>query len=67
MTVAVISHLSSTTQRAGTSAVSQWHALSGFRSVGLLDIATTMLARPSVPKTTHHAPLNHLATNGGEK
>jgi len=60
MTVAVFSHLSST-------ALAQWHALSSFYSVGLLDIEVTMPARPSVIKAAFHAPLSHLATNGGEK
>lgn len=50
-----------------STAAPQWHALSGFHSVGLLDIKSIMPARPSVPKAAHHAPLKCLATNGGEK
>ena len=48
-------------------ATAQWHVLAGFRSVGVLDIVSTMPARSSIAKATHAAPLHHLATNGGEK
>jgi hypothetical protein len=44
-----------------------WHALTGFRAVGLLNVMTATPARPSVAKASHSAPLNRLATNPGEK
>jgi len=50
-----------------STATAQWHALTGFRSVGVLDIESAMPARSSVAKATHAAPLNRLATNRGEK
>jgi 6-phosphogluconate dehydrogenase len=46
-------------------ATAQEHALSGFRSVGVLDIASTMPARSSVAKASHDALLNRLATSTG--
>jgi len=50
-----------------STATAPWHALAGFRSVGVLDIVSTMPARSSVAKATHAAPLHRLATNSGEK
>jgi hypothetical protein len=54
-------------RRGSSTATAQWHALSGFCSVGVLDIVSTMPARSSVAETSHAAPLNRFATNGGEK
>ncbi len=48
-----------------TTATAQEHALSGFRSVGVLDIESTMPARSSVAKASHDALLNRLATSTG--
>jgi len=50
-----------------STATAQRHALTDFRSVGVLDIVSTMPVRSSVTKASHAAPLNRLATNGGEK
>ncbi len=50
-----------------STATAPWHALAGFRSVGVLDIVPAMPARSSVAKATQAAPLHRLATNGGEK
>jgi hypothetical protein len=50
-----------------SAATAPWHALSGFRSVGLLNVVSATPARPSVAKANHSAPLNRLATNPGEK
>jgi DNA-3-methyladenine glycosylase len=47
-------------------ATAPWHGLSGFPSVGLLDVVSATPARPSVAKPSHRAPLNRLATNPGE-
>ena len=57
--LARISHHPSTT-------APQWHALTGFPSVGALNVVSATPARPSVAKASHHAPLERLATNGGE-
>ena len=81
--IAWISHHPST-------AAPQWHALTGFPSVGALNVVSATPARPSVAtnppgadwnsfagpqgggqdarnKASHHAPLERLATNSGEK
>jgi hypothetical protein len=58
--VACISHQAS-------AATAPWHALSGFRSVGLLNVVSATPARPSVAKSSHPAPSKRLATNPGEK
>ncbi len=50
-----------------STATAPWRALAGFRSVGVLDIVSTMPARSSVAKASHATPLHRLATNGGEK
>ena len=50
-----------------STATAQWHALAGFRPVGVPGIVSTMPARASVAKATHATPLVRLATNGGEK
>ncbi|MGB0723359.1 MAG: four helix bundle protein [Gammaproteobacteria bacterium] len=50
-----------------STAAAQWHALTGVRSVGPLNVVSTMPARPLVANASHDAPLNALATNGGEK
>ncbi len=50
-----------------STATAPWRALAGFRSVGVLDIVSTMPARSSVTKATQATPLHRLATNGGEK
>ncbi len=58
--LARISHRPST-------AAAQWHALTGVRLVGMLDIVSATPARPSVTTASQGVPLNHLATNAGEK
>ena len=50
-----------------STATAPWRALAGFRSVGVLDIVSTMPARTSVAKATQATPLHRLATNGDEK
>ncbi len=50
-----------------STAAAQSHALTGVRSVGMLDVASATPARPSVANASHTAPLKHLATNAGEK
>jgi hypothetical protein len=50
-----------------SAATAPWHALSGFRSLVLLNVVSATPARPSVAKPSHRAPLNRLATNPGEK
>jgi 16S rRNA (uracil1498-N3)-methyltransferase len=48
-----------------STATDQEHALTGFRSVGVLDIVSTMPARSSVAKASRNALLNRLATSTG--
>jgi uncharacterized protein YuzE len=43
----------------------QSHALTGFRSVGVLDIVSAMPARSLVAKASHDAPLARLVTRTG--
>ncbi len=50
-----------------STAAAQSHALTGVRSVRMLDVVSATPARPSVANASHAAPLNHLATNAGEK
>jgi general secretion pathway protein J len=45
----------------------QWHALSGCRSVRLLNVVSTTPARPSVAKARDTAPSNRVARNPCEK
>jgi len=59
-TLSRISHHPSTT-------TAHWHALLGVRSVGVLDRLSSMPARSLVTNAKQGAPLNRLATNGGEK
>lgn len=47
-------------------APAQWHALSAFRSVGVLNVVQATLARSSVANSAQVAPLNRLATAAGE-
>jgi hypothetical protein len=48
-----------------TTATAQEYALTGFRSVGVLDIVSTMPVRSSVAKASHVTLLNRLATSTG--
>ena len=48
-----------------STATAQKHALTGFHSVGVLDIVSTMPAPSSVAKASHNALLNRLATSTG--
>ena len=54
-------NMTETAVEISSTATAPWHALAGFRSVGVLDIVSTMPARTSVAKATQTAPLRRLA------